>query len=226
MEPGQNQGRGALALGTTMYAEVLRHHLPRLYVAADMQLQARHMTVNQIIGGWGTTSLVSGGLATPKQNRRRRVLLGELVDSVRLMSGGDALVITCQDIEERSASPGIRTSHFNAISGLDTFGNVRSVFVIGRPLPAANELLTMARALTGRPNARKADHVETQGAVMADGTGAPINVRVFGDPIPEAPRAAITDAEIIQAVGRGRGATGKPTPDYQCQLPTISVRVR
>lgn len=42
---------------------------------------------------------------------------------------------------------------------------------------------------------------------MADGTGAAIKVRVFDDPTLEAMRTAITEAEITQAVGRGRGVT-------------------
>ena len=55
---------------------------------------------------------------------------------MRLNSGGNGLVVTYQDLEDCFAEPGIRTGHFNAISGLDSFGDVRSLFVIGRPLPA------------------------------------------------------------------------------------------
>jgi putative DNA primase/helicase len=40
---------------------------------------------------------------------------------------------------------------------------------------------------------------------MADGTGTAIGVRVYADPDLEALRVAITDAEVIQAIGRGRG---------------------
>jgi hypothetical protein len=163
------------------------------------------MTVHQVTGGWGKTSLVPSDRAAPEENRRRHELVNELADFVRLNSGGNALVVTYQAIEDRFAGSGIRTGHFNAISGLDTFGDVRSLFVIGRPLPAPVELLTMARALTGRAIEPEAGQVETRGVLMADGTGAPVNVRVFADPDLEALRTAITDAEVIQAVGRGRG---------------------
>jgi hypothetical protein len=47
-----------LALDATMPAPVVRHYLPRLNVLADVQPHAPHMTVNQIIGGWGKTSLI------------------------------------------------------------------------------------------------------------------------------------------------------------------------
>jgi hypothetical protein len=194
-----------LALDATMPEPVVRHYLPRLDVLANVQPHAPHMTVNQIIGGWGKTSLIPSDRAAPDENRRRLDLGGELLDFVRLNSGGNGLVITYQDLEGRFAEPGIRTGHFNAISGLDTFGDVRSLFVIGRPLPAPAELLTMARALTGLPIAAEAGQVETRGVLMADGTGAPINVRVYADATLEALRVAIADAEVIQAIGRGRG---------------------
>jgi hypothetical protein len=194
-----------LALDATMPAEVVKHYLPSLNVLADVQPAAAHMRVNQIIGGWGKTSLIPSGRAAVDENRRRTELGSELLDFVRLNSGGNALVITYQDLEDRFAEPDIRTGHFNAIAGLDTFGDVRSLFVIGRPLPAPAELLTMARALTGLPVAAEAGQMETRGVLMTDGTGTPINVRVYADPTLEALRVAITDAEVIQAIGRGRG---------------------
>jgi hypothetical protein len=194
-----------LMLDATMPAAVVRHFLPRLEVLADVQPHAPHMTVTQINGGWGKTSLIPSDRAAPDENRRRHDLVAELVDFVRLNSGGNGLVITYQDLEGRFARAGIRTGHFNAISGLDSFGDVRSLFVIGRPLPAPGELLTMARALTGRAIAPEDGHVESRGVLMADGTGAALNVRVYAEPTLEALRVAITDAEVIQAIGRGRG---------------------
>jgi hypothetical protein len=163
------------------------------------------MTVMQITGGWGKTSLIASDRTAPDENRRRHDLVAEVVDFVLLNSGGNGLAITYQDLEDRFARVGIRTGHFNAISGLDSFGDVQSLFVIGRPLPAPGELLTMARALTGRAIAPEDGHVESRGVLMADGTGAALNVRVYAEPTLEALRAAITDAEVIQAIGRGRG---------------------
>jgi hypothetical protein len=194
-----------LVLDATMPATVVKHFPSRLQVLAEVQPRAPHMTVHQVTGGWGKTSLVPSDRAAPEENQRRHELVNELADFVRLNSGGNALVVTYQAIEDRFAGSGIRTGHFNAISGLDTFGDVRSLFVIGRPLPAPVELLTMARALTGRAIEPDPGQVETRGVLMADGTGAPVNVRVYADPDLEALRAAITDAEVIQAVGRGRG---------------------
>ncbi len=195
-----------LMLDATMPTDLVRHYLPRLEVLAEVKVAAPHMEVYQVLGGWGKTSIVPSPKAAPEENRRRENLAGELADFVQLNSGGNGLVITYEAIEERFAGvPGIRTGHFNAIAGLDQFRDVRSAFVIGRPLPDARVMRDDALALTGRPIALEPGRMETRGALMVDGTGQAINVRCYADADMEAMRAAITDAEVIQAVGRVRG---------------------
>ncbi len=179
--------------------------MPRLSVLADVQAAALHMEIRQITGGWGKTSLVTSKRQDDSENRRRVGLVSEIVDFVRINSGDNALVVTYEAIEERFAGPGIRTGHFNAISGLDTFGEVRSLFVIGRPLADARELRASALALTGRAIPLENGQVETRGVLMADGSGAGLGVRTYADPDLEALRVAVTDAEVVQAIGRGRG---------------------
>jgi hypothetical protein len=194
-----------LHLDATMAATIVRHFLPRIKILADIRVQAPHMDIHQIIGGWGKTSFVPSDRAAPDENRRRHNLVGELADFVRLNSGGSALVVTYEAIEDRFGGRGIRTGHFNAIAGLDGFKDVRSVFVIGRPLPDAREMRALVLALTGRPIPAESGQIETRGVLMSDGTGQGMCVRVYADPDLEAMRAAITDAEIVQAIGRARG---------------------
>ena len=67
---------------------------------------------------------------------------------------------------------GLRTAHFDAQRGLDVFGNVRAIVVVGRPLPQVLELRDMALALTGRAVPVEDGRQETRGVLMADGTGA------------------------------------------------------
>jgi hypothetical protein len=199
-------GLPILYLDATMPVAVARHYLPRLEVLAEINPAAPHMRVTQVIGGWGKTSLVPSDKAAEDENRRRRGLIAELVDFTALHGGGNGLVVTYQDIEGKFAKlAGMRTGHFNAIAGLDTFRDVRGLFAIGRPLPDPRELRITALALTGRAIAEEAGQAETRGARMEDGTGAAMSVRTFADPDLEALRVAITEAEIIQAVGRGRG---------------------
>ena len=141
-----------LLLDATMPERVVRHYLPNLTVLAEVKAAAPYMNVHQVVGGWGKTSIVPSPKATPEENRRRVGLVGELVDFVHLNSGGNSLVVTYEAIEERFVGvQGVRTGHFNAISGLDVYGDVRSLFVIGRPLADARHLRDGALALTGRP---------------------------------------------------------------------------
>ncbi len=198
-------GLPILCLDATMPLHIVRYYLPRIELLAEIQPVAPHMEVRQVIGGWGKTSLVPSDRTAPDENRRRVGLAKELSDFAALNSGGDALVITYQAIEAEFQRPGIRTGHFNAIAGLDGFRDVRSLFVIGRPLPDARELRDAALALTGRAIPEESGQVETRGALMDDGSGSAMNVRAYRDPDLEALRVAVTEAEIIQAIGRGRG---------------------
>ena len=174
-------------------------------VLADVHAAAPHVETFQITGGWGKTSLIPSDRASDTENARREGLLDELRDFIAFHSGGSAVVVTYHDIEDRFADMhGVHVGHFNAISGLDTFGNVRSLFVIGRPLPQPVVHRRLAMALTGRPIQPQDPHLETRGQLMADGTGTPMQVRVYADPDLEALRVAIVDTEVIQAIGRGR----------------------
>lgn len=81
---------------------------------------------------------------------------------------------------------------------------MKAVFVIGRPLASPQALRQMALALTGLPVPEQKPHRETRGVLMADGTGAPLDMWVYEDQTFEALRASITDAALVQAPGRGR----------------------
>jgi len=203
-----------LLLDATMPVQIVRHYFPRIEVLAKVKAVAPYMQVHQVIGGWGKTSIVPNDRAAPDENRRRQGLVRELTDFVRANSmsrtsvgagSTGALVIIYDAIEDQFTSlPNVRTGHFNAIAGLDTFGEVRSMFVIGRPMPDPREMRSDTLALTGRPIPAELPRQETRGALMADGTGASVNVRTYADPDLEAVRVAITDAEVVQAIGRGR----------------------
>ena len=203
-----------LALDATMPVRIVQYFLPRLKVLADVQAAAPFLDTFQILGGWGKTTIIPAARASRDENIRREGLLCELRDFVVLHGGSNALVVTYDAIEGRFADlPGVRTGHFNAIAGLDTFGDVRSLFVIGRPLPQPTVHRRMAMALTGRPIPAEQPHSETRGQRMTDGSGTAMQVRAYADPDLEALRVAITDNEVLQAAGRGRAINRTaPTP--------------
>jgi hypothetical protein len=196
-----------LALDATLPETLLQHFLPRLEVQARIRARAPHMTIHQVTGGWGKTSLVPDPEAGEAENARREARIAELRDFIRLRSGGaPALVATYLGIEDRFADlPGVRVEHFGRLRGIDTHKHAAAAFIIGRPLPSPREVRRMAAAVTGKPVPEETPQRRRRGALMANGAGAGIEVRSFTDPDAEAVRAAVTDAEVWQAVGRVRG---------------------
>ena len=101
--------------------------------------------------------------------------------------------------------------HFNALSGLDRWGGIGGMIVLGRTLPAPRTVELIAMALTGRvpvPNPEDAGWwypmVERRLRLAGDRT-APLAMEAHADPIAEAVRWSICEGELIQAMGRGRG---------------------
>jgi hypothetical protein len=202
-----------LLLDATLPATLLRHRLPRLRVLAEVRAAAPHMRVHQILGGFGKTSVVPYPEIAEAENRRRLARIAEVRDFIALLTGGArALVVTHENLEAHFGGlPGVELAHFNAVAGRDEWGpgpgreGVRHLFVVGRPLPAPEDVRQLTAALTGRPVPAEQPQRVTRGATMRDGTGAAVQVRAYADPDLEAVRAAITDAELVQVIGRGRG---------------------
>jgi hypothetical protein len=159
-----------LLLDATLPLPIVHRFLPRLVLLANFTTQAPHQTVHQVTGGWGKTSLIPHPGAGLDENQRRDFVLQELRDFVAYHGAGNALTITYQQLEDRFADlRGVRTAHFNALSGLDAFGSVASLFVIGRPLPATDELRALALALTGRVVPTDQPAAATRGALSPTG---------------------------------------------------------
>ena len=210
--------RPVLLLDATMPADLVRSYLPRLEAAPAVRVKAPFMEVRQVRGGWGKTTLLpngtiverldDGSFATPLPRT-----LAELRDFVAGETRGErALVITYQDAEATfSGLPGVETAHFNDVAGRDEWGpgegreGVRHLFVIGRPRPRSDQVRVLAAALTGDPVEVAEAHREARGVRLVNGTGGTVEVRAYANPAAEGVSAAITDAEVVQAIGRARG---------------------
>jgi putative DNA primase/helicase len=107
----------------------------------------------------------------------------------------------------------IAVEHFNAIAGLDHHKDVRLLITVGRtqPEPAAHE--ADAGALSGlepvkaaiRDNGAPWFDKVARGIRMRDGTGRAVECDKHPDPLTEACRSQVCEAELVQAIGRGRG---------------------
>jgi hypothetical protein len=106
---------------------------------------------------------------------------------------------------------GIALEHFNAIAGLDDHKHVRLLVTIGRTLPPPAAVEAIAGALTGAQPALEAPTGRGYGRVpralrMAGAGGIGVeNCSQHVDPVAEAVRWQVCEAELIQAIGRGRG---------------------
>jgi putative DNA primase/helicase len=123
----------------------------------------------------------------------------------------------------------VEAVHFNTLSGLDRWGGIGGMVVLGRTLPAPRTVELNAMALTGRepaPNPEDAGWwypmVERRVRLAGDRT-APLAMEEHADPIAEAVRWCICEGELIQAMGRGRGVNRSAATPLEIDLLTDVV---
>ena len=114
-------------------------------------------------------------------------------------------MITYKDCEAAfDGVPGAWTAHFNAVAGLDCWKDVALLIVIGRPLPPDGDASRIAGVMfdeTIEGEYRRA----RKGVMMRGGQTMSVQAIEHAHPSAEIVRAAISDDELIQAIGRGRG---------------------
>jgi putative DNA primase/helicase len=102
----------------------------------------------------------------------------------------------------------VELAHFNALRGLDTYGDVRGLVVLGRPMPAPSDVEMIRGALTGWATPVSLGKVYYPGRATTlsarDGSALTVDAEAHPDALTEAVRAAVCEAEIVQAIGRGR----------------------
>lgn len=192
--------------------EILRKFYPGVEVVADIEATAPHATVRQVLGA----PVSAGKLMRSEVGRNREAVRRALL--LRFVRAGrpETLAVVQKDMAEwlrASGLPeGLTVAHFNAIAGLDGFKGVHLLIVIGRTLPNVIEVETMSGAITGLQGVKTAqpekgprwyDRVPLA-LRMADGTGRAIEGDRHPDPIAEAVRWQIAEAEVMQAIGRAR----------------------
>lgn len=194
-----------------------------------------HQRLTLVSGGFGKTSIVPNSACAPDELARRRNRLQECVDHVRWqalrIAPRRALVVTYVAIEKAFAGiPGVETAHFNAIAGLDRYGDVGLLMAIGRPLPSTADLSSPCASLFGHLP-QGCYHKEIGAVHLRDERHAIIKTLTHVDLDVELLRAAICDDEVIQAIGRGRGVNRTDQNPLEVQvladvaLPLIHDRV-
>lgn len=123
------------------------------------------------------------------------------------------LVIAQKAVAERLRGAGlpaeIAVEWFNNVAGLDQYRNVRALMVIGRTVPRPVAVEALAGAITGReanliPKGKWYE-ATPRGIRTRSGEPAGVECDAHPDPIAEACRWQICEAEVMQAIGRARG---------------------
>lgn len=212
-----------IALDATLNLDIVEHFFPRMDLALDLEVLAPHESVTQVVGlpvGKASLSQLEPGKRRPEEEQRVANKRERLLKVVRrLADGRRCVVITNKELTPLfdGAGPNIEVAHFNAIEGIDRWRDVDVLITIGRPLPPPNPVEDMSAALTGKPVSlpehppnRKGGRpqkmiVENRAIRLKTGAEVPLPCRVFELPEAELIRQAVTEAAIIQAVGRARG---------------------
>ena len=152
-------GHPVLHLDATLRPDLARTILPHLRVA-EIAAATPHLHLRMIAGSFGKAGLCDDARAAADERQRRANRLADCVDYVRWqarrVSPGRVLVVTYMACEAAfTGIPNVEVAHFNAVAGLDCYGDIALLISIGRPLPSEADLHPLCgRVLPPRPEAR------------------------------------------------------------------------
>jgi putative DNA primase/helicase len=191
-----------LHLDATADMSLIRARVPGAEHFATIEASEPHVMVHQVVGRvFGKTALQHGS-AGPDA---RRFVLATAAEN-----GGRWLVIgskAAADDWRETTPPNVAVAHWGDVRGLDSFNDVRGLVCVGRWGVAPNAVGRMAAILTGRAIPRVEGWYPTQATTLtaADGSARTVDADRHPDAMAEAVRAAVVEAELVQAIGRGRG---------------------
>jgi len=230
-----------MIMSATLDHDLLRHIWPDLDKVTIAEAAMPHVKVRQITDSAnpksGLLDRQEGGTFIPKGGRIKR--LAQYAEARAHELGGKVLVVAQMDViealEQQGLPDSVETGHYNALSGLDGFKDVRGIIQIGRTLPSPAVVEMMREVLTGKAGVELPKwYHKAEAALNLDGTGH--GPRVFSqaghggritygadrhpDPITEKLRWMICEGEVMQAIGRGRGVNRGPDNPLQVDILT------
>jgi putative DNA primase/helicase len=231
-----------LHLDATLRPELVRTYLPLIDIGAPVVARQPHVRIRQVTGS--PTSARALTPAPDARERERKASVSHLRDlrawialraqqcrrpgaAINLLVIGQKAAIDV--LRVAGLPPRVEAVHFNALSGLDRWGGIGGMIVLGRTLPAPRTVELLAMALTGRvptPNPQEAGwwyQLEERRLRLAGDRTAPMAMETHADPIAEAVRWSICEGELIQAMGRGRGVNRSAETVLEIDLMTDVV---
>jgi hypothetical protein len=201
--------------------EVLQVWYPQVEIVAEISIAAPHQHVRQVLGApTAISKLFKQQKDKPREPKERNLhLVHRKIIELWLGSGKASTLVICQlDVElwlkaQEGLPNSIAIVHFNNFTGLDAYKDVDHIIVVGRTAVGPRAVEAMAGAMTGRepvcvPEGERwyGEEGRADRYIALAGGGT---VRVEGDrhpdPLAEAMRWQVTEAGVIQGIGRGRG---------------------
>jgi putative DNA primase/helicase len=160
----------------------------------------------------------------PKEMARKvksaRELYGSVLAKALQYGGQDVGLITYKSTEESIRKncfvpPWLKVFHFGALVGSNALATVRALFVVGRPLASTEAVTRQAEALFGHYIGGRDYRKRSKGGripIVPDAKGKNtiwVDAWEHPDPRAELLRRQVTEAAIIQAVGRARAGLRK-----------------
>jgi hypothetical protein len=215
----------AVCLDATSSPELVQLYFPKNEIVAPSAIEAiqPNVSVLQTIDKAFSASMCIPveGLEPDELKRRenrareayRFILLRASEFQGQGTDGIDVLVICQQALEQHLHELGlpdnVEVAHFNATRGIDRWGGVRCLMLIGRTLPSPVDVEVLTENLTGWAVEKLPDGQwyprQSAGVDVGNGVGLSVQAEQHPDPMVEAVRLQICEAELIQCGGRGRG---------------------
>ena len=231
-----------LHLDATLRPELVQTYLPRIDIGTPVAARQPHVRVRQVTGSPTSARALSPAADAPERDRKAAATrlrdLRAWIDLRARQCHRPGQAIDMLVVGQKAAIDALRSAglplrveavHFNALSGLDRWGGIGGMVVLGRTLPAPRTVELIATALTGRvpaPNPEDSGWwypmVERRVRLAGDRT-APLAMEEHADPITEAVRWSICEGELIQATGRGRGVNRSADTPLEIDLLTDVV---
>lgn len=188
-------------LDATADMDLLRLRVPHAELVASVIATEPNVTVHQYVG----RTFGKGALHGSDGDDARRFAV-----TMAAEHGGRWLAVASKDAAAEwrdNVPPYVELAHWGAVRGLDTFNDVAGVVCVGRWGVGPNDVGRMAAILTGRavPRVEGWYPVEACTVTAADGSARTVDAERHPDLLAEAVRRSLVEAELLQAIGRGRG---------------------
>jgi len=232
-----------LVMDATLPAAMVAELLPQIEIAAPIDaLMPAHVHVRQISDRAMTGDMLiptgKGRDSTRLANIERLSRYGEVMAAD---AGDRGAVLICQKGVEEALRQGplpknLDLAHYNDITGVNDWSKVEHLSVVGRTQASPRAVERIARVFFGvevteieAVEAKNRDdpivkYEQQQRAIrMKDGRGIPVFGPQHPDPRVEAVRWQITEGQLIQAIGRGRGINRGPDNPLRIDIVTNVV---